>query len=98
MADGRYMSIDQDEVVEAIATPFDKDIVRLGEPAEYDLRRLRERGEARKERQAAQDSNAAAMGAEATVQRSVAKAGRLLECGLGPPGRACRANRWTLEK
>jgi hypothetical protein len=75
VADGRYMSIDQDKVVEAIATPFDKDIVRLGNELNATYVGYGSEGEARKERQAAQDSNAAAMGAEATVQRSVAKAG-----------------------
>jgi hypothetical protein len=75
LADGRYMSIDQDQVVEAIETPFDKDIVRLGNELNATYVGYGSEGEARKERQAQQDSNAAAMGAESTVQRSVAKAG-----------------------
>jgi hypothetical protein len=73
-ADGRYMSIDQDEAVVNITTPFDKDIVTLGDQLNATYLGYGSRGEALKERQAAQDSNAASMGAEATVQRSVAKA------------------------
>ena len=73
-ADGRYMSIDQDEAVVNITTPFDKDIVILGDELNATYVGYGSKGEALKERQAAQDSNAASMGAEATVQRSVAKA------------------------
>jgi hypothetical protein len=73
-ADGRYMSIDQDEAVVNITTPFDKDIVTLGDQLNGTYAGYGSSGEAMKERQAAQDSNAASMGAEATVQRSVAKA------------------------
>jgi hypothetical protein len=74
-ADGRYMSIDQDQVVEAIETPYDKDIVRLGTELNATYVGYGSEGEALKSRQAEQDSNAAGMGAESKVQRSVAKAG-----------------------
>jgi hypothetical protein len=73
-ADGRYMSIDQDEAIVAIDTPFDKDIVSLGNELNQTYAGYGSKGEALKSRQAAQDSNAAGMGGEATVQRSVAKA------------------------
>ena len=73
-ADGRYMSIDQDEAIVAIDTPFDKDIVSLGNELNQTYVGYGSKGEALKSRQAAQDSNAAGMGGEATVQRSVAKA------------------------
>ncbi len=73
-ADGRYMSIDQDEVVTAIDTPFDKDIVSLGNELNSTYIGYGSKGEALKSRQEAQDSNAASMGQDATVQRSVAKA------------------------
>jgi len=75
LADGTYMSIDQDQVVEAVETPYDKDIVRLGNELNSTYVGYGSEGETLKNRQAAQDSNAASMGAEATVQRSVAKAG-----------------------
>jgi hypothetical protein len=73
-ADGRYMNINKDEAVAQIDTPFDADIVRLGEQLNTTYLGYGTAGESRKERQAAQDSNAASMGPEATVQRSVAKA------------------------
>ena len=98
VADGRYMSIDQDHVVEAIATPFDKDIVRLGNELNATYVGYGSEGEARKERQAEQDSNAAAMGAEATVQRSMAKAGAPTRTRAGTSWTPCRASRWTSER
>jgi hypothetical protein len=73
-ADGKYMSIDQDEVVAAVATPYDDEIVKLGNELNTTYIGYGKKGESLKTRQAAQDSNAAGMGQEATVQRSVAKA------------------------
>jgi len=73
-ADGRYMSINQDEDVVTITTPFDKEIVRLGDELNGTYVGYGSRGEELKSRQAAQDSNAASMGAAAPVERSVAKA------------------------
>jgi hypothetical protein len=73
-ADGRYMGIDQNEVAAAIDTPFDKDIVNLGNELNRTYIGYGSRGEALKGRQEVQDANAASMGQEATVQRSVAKA------------------------
>jgi len=74
LAEGRYLSIDQDEVVEDIATPFDTDILRLGEELNGTYVAYGREGEASKSRQVAQDKNAATMGPAASVQRSVAKA------------------------
>ena len=73
-ADGRYMSINQDEEVVAVTTPYDQDIVRLGDELNGTYVGYGKQGEELKERQAAQDSNAASMGAAAPVERSVAKA------------------------
>ena len=74
-ADGRYMSIDQDQAVVSIPTPYDADIVKLGNDLNGTyLAYGGVQGEVAKERQAAQDSNAASMGAAAPVERSVAKA------------------------
>jgi hypothetical protein len=73
-ADGRYLNIDKDEAVAQIDTPFDADIVRLGKELNTTYLGYGSAGQSRKERQAAQDSNAASMGQGATVQRSVAKA------------------------
>jgi hypothetical protein len=73
-ADGRYMSIDQDQAVVSIPTPYDNDIVTLGNQLNGTYLGYGSQGEAAKERQAAQDTNAASMGAAAPVERSVAKA------------------------
>ncbi|HEY9594065.1 MAG TPA: vWA domain-containing protein [Spirochaetia bacterium] len=71
---GRYMSIDQDEVVVDPATPWDDEIVRLGDALNKTYVGYGSAGAASKSRQEAQDSNAASMGAAAPVERSVAKA------------------------
>jgi hypothetical protein len=73
-ADGRYMSINQDADIVTITTPFDQDIVRLGDELNKTYVGYGRQGEELKERQAAQDTNAASMGAAAPVERSVAKA------------------------
>jgi hypothetical protein len=73
-ADGRYMSINQDEVVVAIDTPYDKDIVSLGNELNRTYIGYGSKGGVLKSRQEAQDINAVSMGQDATVQRSVAKA------------------------
>jgi hypothetical protein len=73
-ADGRYMSISTDAVVEDIPTPFDREILSLGEELNKTYLGYGHAGGAAKARQAEQDANAAGMGAEASVQRSVAKA------------------------
>lgn len=72
--EGRYASIDQDETVVEVSTPFDADIVKLGEQLNATYVAYGREGESAKLRQATQDENAVAMGAPATVQRSVAKA------------------------
>jgi len=72
--EGRYLSIDQDAAVEDIATPFDADLIRLGEELNGTYVAYGRAGEEAKNRQVAQDANAATMGAASSVQRSVAKA------------------------
>jgi hypothetical protein len=71
---GNYMSIDQDEAVREIRTPWDDEIIRLGNDLNATYLGYGSSGETLKSRQAAQDSNAATMGAPASVERSVAKA------------------------
>jgi hypothetical protein len=73
-ADGRYMSIDQDRVVQEVQTPYDQEIVSLGDKLNRTYVGYGSAGEALKSRQAEQDVNAASMGAAAPVERSVAKA------------------------
>jgi hypothetical protein len=72
--EGRYASIDQDQAVVEISTPFDADIIRLGQELNATYVGYGREGEESKSRQATQDQNAASMGAPASVQRSVAKA------------------------
>jgi hypothetical protein len=73
-ADGRYMSINQDEVAVSIPTPYDQDIVKLGDQLNGTYVAYGSGGAAGESRQAAQDANAATMGPAAPVERSVAKA------------------------
>ncbi|HUJ73320.1 MAG TPA: vWA domain-containing protein, partial [bacterium] len=73
-ADGRYMSINQDEHVAEAATPFDQQIIDLGQQLNATYVAYGAAGAPAKERQEAQDANAASMGAPTSVQRSVAKA------------------------
>jgi hypothetical protein len=73
-ADGRYMSIDQDSVVQEVKTPYDAQIVSLGDALNGTYLGYGSGGEVAKSRQAEQDVNAASMGAAAPVERSVAKA------------------------
>ncbi len=73
-ADGRYMSINQDEVAVSIPTPYDKDIVKLGDELNGTYVAYGRSGAAGQERQAAQDANAASVSPAAPVERSVAKA------------------------
>ena len=73
-ADGRYMSIDQDEVAVSIPTPYDKDIMKLGDELNGTYVAYGSAGAAGESRQAAQDANAATMSPAASVERSVAKA------------------------
>ncbi len=72
--EGRYASIDQDEAAVEVVTPFDQDIIRLGRELNGTYVGYGREGEASKDRQAAQDENAAVMGPSSSVQRSVAKA------------------------
>ena len=73
-ADGRYMSINQDAEAVSIPTPYDGDIVKLGDQLNGTYVAYGSGGKAGESRQAAQDANASSMGAAAPVERSVAKA------------------------
>ena len=79
LADGRYMSIDQNQTVAEVTTPYDADIVRLGAELNSTYIAYGSRGAESKERQEAQDANAAAYGAPVAAQRSVAKAQAVYE-------------------
>lgn len=74
LADGRYMSIDQDYKPSEIAAPQDKEIARLGLELNKTYIAYGATGKAGGARQEAQDANAAAAAPSANVQRQVAKA------------------------
>lgn len=74
LADGRFLSIDQNAVVADIPAPQDKQIVLLGEQLNKTYIAYGKAGSAGAGRQKAQDKNLAAA-PSANVQRQVAKAG-----------------------
>lgn len=73
LADGRYLNIDQNQVVAAISAPQDAEIARLNNELNVTYFAFGAEGRKGKERQEAQDRNAAAASPEAAVQRAVAK-------------------------
>lgn len=74
LADGRYMNIDQNYKPPEIAAPQDKEIARLGEDLNKTYIAYGARGGEGKQRQEAQDVNAAKAAPSASAQRQVAKA------------------------
>jgi hypothetical protein len=74
LADGRYMSINQDAQPVAIAAPQDDEIARLGRQLNSTYIAYGATGSKGLERQAAQDQNAAASAPAVMAERSVAKA------------------------
>lgn len=73
LADGKYMNIDQDEAVVHIDAPQDAQINLLNEQLNDTYIPFGSAGLARRERQLAQDRNAAGYGAANLSQRAVAK-------------------------
>ncbi len=74
LADGKYINIDQNQVVADIKAPQDDQITKLGLELNKTYIAYGSAGKAKKEMQAEQDKNASSMGAGSLVQRSVAKA------------------------
>jgi hypothetical protein len=73
LADGRYMSIDQNQKIAAIPTPQDAEIARLGTDLNKTYIPYGSMGRANQARQIAQDSNASQASTSAIVSRSVSK-------------------------
>lgn len=73
MADGRFMSIDQNYKPPEIAAPQDAEITRLGAEMNKTYLAFGSAGGSGKARQEAQDTNAVAAAPSANVQRQVAK-------------------------
>jgi hypothetical protein len=73
LADGRYMSIDQDHKVAAIPAPQDGEIARLGGELNKTYLPYGRMGLAGQARQAAQDTNAGSASTVSLVTRSISK-------------------------
>jgi von Willebrand factor type A domain len=76
LADGKYINIDHNQKIVHIDTPQDQEIIRLGKELNKTYLSYGKKGFKKKERQVAQDSNAASMSGGSMVQRSVAKASK----------------------
>jgi hypothetical protein len=76
LADGKYMNIDHNRRITHISAPQDKLIAELGKEINATYLAYGKGGYLKKERQKAQDSNAAALNEAVMVQRSVAKASK----------------------
>ncbi len=75
-SDGRYMVIDQSSRQKHIPSPYDKEIVDLGQKLNQTYIGYGRRGRRYKERQMVQDSNASQMGMGSMMSRSYSKGGR----------------------
>jgi len=73
LADGRYLNINHNRQVVHIAAPQDRDIAELGAKLNDTYIAYGLRGDVARERQSAQDQNAASASKEAAVQRAVTK-------------------------
>jgi hypothetical protein len=73
LADGRYLSIDQNQRIVEIQTPHDAEIARLGAELNKTYLPYGKMGQAGQMRQAAQDANACAESLGVLVTRSISK-------------------------
>jgi len=80
LADGRFMSIDQDQKVVAIVAPQDDEIAKLGVAMNKTYIPYGKMGAEGQTRQVAQDANASATSANAFVTRNVSKSSATLYC------------------
>jgi len=76
LADGKYMNIDHHKKIAHISAPQDKEIVALGKQLNQTYVAYGTTGDQKKERQEAQDLNAASVNEAVMVQRSVTKASK----------------------
>jgi len=74
LADGKYINIDQNQKTVHIDTPYDEEIVKLGNELNKTYLAYGSLGTTNKSRQEKQDLNASTMSEEALVQRSISKA------------------------
>jgi hypothetical protein len=74
LADGKFMVINQNEVVASIESPYDDDILKLNEKLNKTYIYYGSAGESMQKRQEVQDVNAMNMSKSSAVQRSASKA------------------------
>jgi hypothetical protein len=73
LADGKYINIDQDQEIVHIDTPFDDDLVQLGQQLNDTYIAFGYEGDEMKKRQEEQDMNAGTLAPEVLVERTVTK-------------------------
>ena len=73
LADGSYMNIDQNQEVVHIDTPFDDELVELGQKLNETYIAYGYEGDELKQRQAEQDANANSISPSVMVERSITK-------------------------
>lgn len=73
LADGKYINIDQDQEIVHIETPFDDELVQLGQQLNNTYIAYGYEGDEMKMRQEEQDMNAGTLAPEVLVERTVTK-------------------------
>lgn len=73
LADGKYINIDSDKQIVHIETPFDDELVELGQKINETYIAFGYEGNELKQRQKAQDDNASSLSPSVMVERSVTK-------------------------
>ena len=76
LADGSYINIDQNQEVVHIATPFDDELVQLGQKLNETYIAYGYAGDELKKRQEEQDTNAGSVAPSVLVERTVTKSGK----------------------
>ncbi len=73
LADGKYINIDSDQEIVHIETPFDNELVELGQKLNETYIAYGYEGDALKQRQEEQDANASNLSPSVMVERSITK-------------------------
>jgi len=73
LTDGKYINIDSDKQIVHIETPFDEELVTLGQQLNSTYIAYGYEGEALKQRQEEQDDNASTLSPSVMVERSITK-------------------------
>ncbi|WP_318428922.1 vWA domain-containing protein [Photobacterium leiognathi] len=73
---GRYLNIDHKKHAPRIETPYDDDIILLGQKLNDTYIGYGAKGSSKKQQQVAQDSNASSLSKSSSTERSIAKAGK----------------------